>query len=654
MSEILRELFGDLLLDSLAVTGDGLAGGETGGVAGTIGGFQRCRAWRAKADLPSQGEGEEEEEQDKDLVLKRIADACTSWAKLRNPNLTQLLGVGFPGSAVTVTTPTEVAGPQAGDAGALFVATELLPVDLESCLKQHSQIPVSIRSSILLDVSLAVLYLHRQSPVVCGLDFSPENIWLTPGLRAKLHDPLRVTAAREESDSQRSDVVSLGNLILKVAVKEVPPQTNGEPECEGESAGSPQSSSVLLQILVQQVGENHPLVAAANKCLSCPGEEEAALACLTSAVAELQSAVAMDGNADNDPFAHMLQMSGAFPDKTPTRKPSERSEAEVPEYRSSPSGSHGSDVSKQKPEDADGTAVAVEDLQAKLSALNQVVGLKEKEMEAQQEASQLQLEEIKAKDQAMGAQLEQIETYKTLLKEKDTELRYQQQAVRSKHGQLQAKSNEMSYKNKEIAAKDNLLKAASARIKVLEHEVQLMKEIRAKGDVASSPSSSKSHTPPSSTPPLSKQPSCSEEEQPVREPEVVVMRAKRGRGFGRHATVSDGLFYQNWQKKIGEGQSKEQAVDPKLTSLLQKQLRKIDESQPAQAKPETQTQAKPEAQATGAAAGTSDSDPGASEGSQGTVLRHPNRTTGREPLPELQKKLTKRRSLIEFLEENYN
>ena len=65
---------------------------------------------------------------------------------------------------------------------------ELLPMSLTNYLEKYENIPANVKNSILLDVSLGLLYLHNQSPPVVHRDLTANNVLLTSGLKAKIAD----------------------------------------------------------------------------------------------------------------------------------------------------------------------------------------------------------------------------------------------------------------------------------------------------------------------------------------------------------------------------------------------------------------------------------------------------------------------------------
>ena len=66
-------------------------------------------------------------------------------------------------------------------------------MSLTQCLDQYKMIPNYIKNSILLDVSLGLLYLHKQTPPIVHRDLTTNNVLLTSGLKAKIsHVPLYI------------------------------------------------------------------------------------------------------------------------------------------------------------------------------------------------------------------------------------------------------------------------------------------------------------------------------------------------------------------------------------------------------------------------------------------------------------------------------
>ena len=130
-------------------------------------------------------------------------------------------------------------------------------MSLTNYLEQNEIIPNHIKNSILLDVSLGLLYLHTQTPPILHRDLTANNVLLTSDMKAKItgfglsrifeHDPakfyMRMTTCpgnqsympletlasdkyRGTSDNfDKLDVFSFGVLILHVYTQQWPTPT---------------------------------------------------------------------------------------------------------------------------------------------------------------------------------------------------------------------------------------------------------------------------------------------------------------------------------------------------------------------------------------------------------------------------------------------
>ena len=65
---------------------------------------------------------------------------------------------------------------------------EYLPMSRTNYLEQYKMIPNHIKNSILLDVSLGLLYLHTQTPPIIHRDLTANNVLLTSDMKAKISD----------------------------------------------------------------------------------------------------------------------------------------------------------------------------------------------------------------------------------------------------------------------------------------------------------------------------------------------------------------------------------------------------------------------------------------------------------------------------------
>ena len=110
--------------------------------------------------------------QEKISIQQKFAAECALLSKLRHPNVVHFVGVYY--------------GRGAND---LSLVMECLHTDLAKFLEScSSKIPLSIKLSILLDVSYGLLYFHTHTPPIIHRDLSANNVLLTTDLRAKIAD----------------------------------------------------------------------------------------------------------------------------------------------------------------------------------------------------------------------------------------------------------------------------------------------------------------------------------------------------------------------------------------------------------------------------------------------------------------------------------
>ena len=105
-------------------------------------------------------------------VQRKFVAECVLLSKLRHPNVVHFVGVHY--------------GRSAND---LSLVMECLHTDLANYLEDSSsEIPLSIKLSILLDVSYGLVYFHTQTPPIIHRDLTASNVLLTTDLRAKIAD----------------------------------------------------------------------------------------------------------------------------------------------------------------------------------------------------------------------------------------------------------------------------------------------------------------------------------------------------------------------------------------------------------------------------------------------------------------------------------
>ena len=116
-------------------------------------------------------------ETERRLTIESFLRECRQCSMLRHPNVIHFLGVYYPtgaGGANRMRLPVMV--------------MEMMADSLTSFVDKHEKIPVHIKYSIVLDVSLGLCYLHNHDPPIVHRDLSPNNVLLTAHHVAKISD----------------------------------------------------------------------------------------------------------------------------------------------------------------------------------------------------------------------------------------------------------------------------------------------------------------------------------------------------------------------------------------------------------------------------------------------------------------------------------
>ena len=130
---------------------------------------------------------------------------CQQCAELRHPNVVQFLGVYYkPGSPIPI------------------LVMEKMDDSLRSTLERHQKIPMSIKVSILLDVSLGLRYLHCHKPPIVHRDLSSNNILLTTPLRAKISDLGVAKVVRSDNKKSLTKVPGTADFMPPEAQIDMP------------------------------------------------------------------------------------------------------------------------------------------------------------------------------------------------------------------------------------------------------------------------------------------------------------------------------------------------------------------------------------------------------------------------------------------------
>ncbi len=97
---------------------------------------------------------------------------CVTLSKLKHPNIVQFIGVHY--------------GRQGKSD--LTLIMECVSTDLYHFLERKKNIPLSIKLSILRDVSFGLVYLHEHNPPIIHRDLTARNILVTSECQAKIAD----------------------------------------------------------------------------------------------------------------------------------------------------------------------------------------------------------------------------------------------------------------------------------------------------------------------------------------------------------------------------------------------------------------------------------------------------------------------------------
>ena len=171
------------------------------------------------------------------LNVRQFIRECDLMSRMRHPNVVQFLGVYQPETNPHLVFQETLP----------WLIMEYVPFELHSLLGQPIEIPMSVRVSILLDITKGLSYLHNNHSLVeiIHRDLSARNVLLTSSLTAKLADfgtsrqpvqdaimtkgtgnPLYMPPENQVGSKTRynskMDIFSFGVVMLFTIVKEFP------------------------------------------------------------------------------------------------------------------------------------------------------------------------------------------------------------------------------------------------------------------------------------------------------------------------------------------------------------------------------------------------------------------------------------------------
>ena len=217
---------------------------------------------------------------EKAAMLERFAGECELLGGLHHPCIVQFLGVWFEQCSRLP-----------------MLVMEYLHTTLSACLERYGILPKEISYGILHDVALGLRYLHERSLPIIHRDLSANNVLLASNMNAKLSDlgvakifnltPARMTQMTQTKApgtpcymppealtakpkyTSKIDIYSYGVLIIHTLCGKWPFP-------EGVFCPDPQNPDILIPLseverraeYLQEIGNDHPLMAVICQCLS--------------------------------------------------------------------------------------------------------------------------------------------------------------------------------------------------------------------------------------------------------------------------------------------------------------------------------------------------------------------------------------------------
>ncbi|XP_064385456.1 serine/threonine-protein kinase Wnk-like [Halichondria panicea] len=212
-------------------------------------------------------------------AARRYLEECHLLSQTRHPNIVQFLGVCF-------------------EEGSQFpiLVMEFLPTNLTSCIERYGILPDEINFSILHDVSLGLVYLHGQTPVIVHRDLSANNVLLSTNMTAKISDlgvarilnltPLQVSRMTETPGTPAYmppevmiadphydtslDVFSFGIMMIHTFTAEWPLPKIGQTRIDPANPDRliPVTEAERREHFLRKISPDHPLMDLIMRCLS--------------------------------------------------------------------------------------------------------------------------------------------------------------------------------------------------------------------------------------------------------------------------------------------------------------------------------------------------------------------------------------------------
>ena len=249
-----------------------------------------------------------------DRMAATFVAECRLMSTVRHPHIVQFLGVCLlPGSRLPA------------------LIMEKLLIDLHNFLENNSAIPLSLKHSILLDVSKGLTYLHTRSPAIIHRDLSARNVLLNSAMVAKIADlgnsriinvrPSQLMTmtknpgnmwymppeAQDDASKYNTsiDVFSFGNLALFTLTQQFPKvlaASHTDPNTGRVSARlEVERRSESFEQVYHELGREHPIVHLAEQCLhNLPSRRPP--------IAEVLERLEAVGDSVRDQYSHLNKL----------------------------------------------------------------------------------------------------------------------------------------------------------------------------------------------------------------------------------------------------------------------------------------------------------------------------------------------------------
>lgn len=208
--------------------------------------------------------------------VRRFSEECQLLSAVRHPNIVQFLGVYFEeGSKIPI------------------LVMEFLPTTLSTCIEERDIRLRERHYSILHDVSLGLVYLHKQDPPIVHRDLSASNVLLTSNMVAKISDlgvakildltPLQISNMTQTPGTPAYmppevmvanpkygtsvDIFSFGILMIHVFSGRWPEPESEQVRTEGDRL-IPVTEAERRKSYLEAIGEDHPMMNLIHRCIN--------------------------------------------------------------------------------------------------------------------------------------------------------------------------------------------------------------------------------------------------------------------------------------------------------------------------------------------------------------------------------------------------